>query len=512
MKLDEYKTNSGEVILYQGQLDFEILEELALGTGDIWHSSFEQGYKNVFPELVYQTATFFWYLNDFENLEQCVSWRVNPYAFAVRKSTWHRLKGFDMEYKNPQLQAMDFGYNAVRNSGAVVLYVKDLFTTTDVQKINISARDRNTFFIKNFKFDHAIFMLYRQGFWKWKEWDAFFYAKRNFKKSKSKPIIKPKVLKPIEGNPKVSYIIPTMFRQEFTLQLLEDLNQQFYLPTQVVVVDATPISLRDENLYNQKAYSFELIVKWQESKGSCRARNEAIDLCTGDYIVFGDDDIRVPSNFIENHIRFLQTNKAGACNGLDIRADHQKQNLQDLEDKLQQLGDKRWIAGCSQMFSNANSCVKSDYVKQLVGNDVNFDGGYGEDSDFGLSLSKIGVAVLHNPFSVNLHLKPPTGGYRFWGKQAKIKGKKRKIQPWELDTPVKWITPVPSPTVMYGIVKHFSPQQVIEYKQKYFFLYLFKGAKSTFLYRFIRLPYKNIQFNKSLFYAKKLVALGKRTQ
>jgi hypothetical protein len=31
------------------------------------------------------------------------------------------------------------------------------------------------------------------------------------------------------------------------------------------------------------------------------------------------------------------------------------------------------------------------------GNDVNFDGGYGEDSDFGMSLSKIGVIVLANP-------------------------------------------------------------------------------------------------------------------
>lgn len=512
MKLDEYKTNSGEIILYVGQPNFEKLEQLALGTGDIWHSSFEQGYKNVFPELVYQTATFFWYLNDFEELEQCVSWRVNPNAFAVRKTVWDTLNGFDTEYKNPQMQALDFGYNAVRNSGAVALYVKDLFATSEIEKINITTRDRYTFFIKNFKLDHALFMIYRQGLWKWKEWDAFFYAKKNLKKSKLKAKVKPKVLNAIEGNPKVSYIIPTMFRQEYTLQLLEDLSQQSYLPAQVVVVDATPINNREESLYSQKEYSFELIVKWQESKGSCRARNEAIDLCTGDYIVFGDDDIRVPSNFIENHIRFLQTNKAGACNGLDIRADHQKQNLQDLEDKLQQLGDKRWIAGCSQMFSNANSCVKSDYVKQLVGNDVNFDGGYGEDSDFGMSLSKIGVAVLHNPFSVNLHLKPPTGGYRFWGTQAKIRGKKRKSQPWELDTPVKWITPVPSPTVMYGIVKHFSPQQVIEYKQKHFFLYLFKGAKSSFLYRFIRLPYKNIQFNKSLFYAKKLVALGKRTQ
>lgn len=512
MKLEEYKTNSGEIILYQGHPDFEILEELAMGTGDIWHSSFEQGYKNVFQELVYQTATFFWYLNDFDAYGQCVSWRINPNAFAVRKTVWDLLNGFDSDYENLQLQALDFGYNALRNLGAVPLYVRDLFAITDIQEIHISTRDRYIFFIKNFKLDHAIFMIYRQGFWKWKEWDAFFYAKRNFKKSKVRPIVKPRVLNAVEGSPQVSYIIPTMFRQEYTLQLLEDLSQQSYLPTQVVVVDATPMSNRDESLYNQKAYPFELIVKWQESKGSCRARNEAIDLCTGDYIVFGDDDIRVPSNFIENHIRFLQTNKAGACNGLDIRADHQKQNLHDLEDKLERLGDKRWIAGCAQIFSNANSCVKSDYVKQLVGNDINFDGGYGEDSDFGLSLSKIGVVVLHNPFSVNLHLKPPMGGYRFWGTQAKIIGKKRKKQPWELDSPVKWVRPVPSPTVLYGFVKHFTPQQVIEYKQKHFFLYLFKGSKVTFLYRFIRMPYKNIQFKKSLFYAKKLVALGKRTQ
>lgn len=512
MKLEVYKTNSGEIILYAGQPNFEKLEQLALEVGDVWHSSFEQGYKDIFPELVYQTATFFWYLNDFDTLEQCVSWRVNPNAFAVRKTVWDTLNGFDSDYENLQLQALDFGYNAVRNSGAVVLYVNGLFKTTDVQKIHISVRDRYTFFIRNFKFDHAIFMLYRQGLWKWKEWDGFFYAKSNFKKSKSRPIVKPRALNAIEGNPKMSYIIPTMFRQEYTLQLLEDLSQQSYLPTQVVVVDATPISTRDESLYLQKEYPFEIIVKWQESKGSCRARNEAIDLCTGDYIVFGDDDIRVPANFIENHIRFLQTNKAGACNGLDIRADHQKQNLQDLEDKLEKLGDKRWVVGCAQIFSNANSCVKSKYVKQLVGNDINFDGGYGEDSDFGLSLSKIGVVVLHNPFSVNLHLKPPIGGYRFWGGQAKIIGKKRKRQPWELDSPVKWIMPVPSPTVMYGMIKHFTPQQVIEYKQKHFFLYLFKGSKMTFFYRLLRMPYKNIQFKKSLFYAKKLLALGKRTE
>ena len=148
----------------------------------------------------------------------------------------------------------------------------------------------------------------------------------------------------------------------------------------------------------------------------------------------------------------------------------------------------------------------------LVGNDINYDGGYGEDGDFGISLLKSGAPVLHNPFSTNLHLKPMSGGYRFWGSQAKIIGKKRKKQPWELDTPVKWIRPVPSPTLMYQFYKHYTPAQITEYKSKYFFLFLTTGSNLTFIIRLLRVPYKLLQFERSVFYAKKLIDLGVRTK
>jgi glycosyltransferase involved in cell wall biosynthesis len=511
-ELKEYVTQSGEIILYNGNPDFNKLEILSRGAGDIWHSSFEQGYKNAFPELVYQTAVFFWYLNDFDNLDQCVSWRVNPNAFAVRKSVWQITKGFDSDYENYQMQALDFGFQCIRFLGGVPLYVKDLFSLSEKENILISQKDRHLFFRKNFKTSHAVYMIYRLGLWKISEWKSLFYAKNKYKKKVWTATIPPRKLLDIQGNPSVSYIIPTMFRQEYTLQLLGDLANQKYKPTQVVVVDATPQSDRDETAYQQRGYPFELKVIWQQSKGSCRARNEAIALCSGDYIVFGDDDIRIAADFIENHIRFLQTYDVGACNGLDIRADHHKQDLKDLDDKLTRLDGSLFIAGSTQMFSNANSCVKREFVNQLVGNDINFDGGYGEDSDFGMSLSKIGVTVLANPFSVNLHLKPPSGGYRFWGTQAKIVGKKRKLQPWELNTPVKIVRPVPSPTIMYGIIKQFTPQQFIEYKHKHFSYYLFGGSKFTLLYRLLRLPYKIIQFKKSVFYAKNLINLGIRYQ
>lgn len=507
----EFLNSKNEIIYYTGNPNFSMLESLSTGTGDLWHSSFEQGYKNAFPEIVYFSAAFFWYVNDFDNLEQCVSWRVNPEAFAIRKSVWDSLNGFDKQINNKSLQAIDFGYNLLKNSAGIPLYVKNLYTDTNNTLLKINSLDRHIFYRKNFKTEHAVYMNFRIGFWKLNEWRNLFKA-RKYEFRKKYPVVKPRTLNKIKENPSVSYIIPTMLRQDFTLILLNDLKNQTYLPNQVVVVDATPEEKRDVSLYNPDNYPFEVIFKWQTTKGSCRARNEAIELCTGDYIVFGDDDVRIPADFIENHIKFLQTYNAIACNGLDIRADHQQQNLKDLEVKLNKIAYDRYKAGVALCFSNANSCVKREYVNKLEGNDINFDGGYGEDSDFGLSLVKLGIPVLYNPFSANLHLKPPTGGYRFWGNQSKLKGKKRKTQPWELDEPVKNIVPVPSPTVMYFIHKHFNTEVTKEYAIKYFVLYLTRGKIAELPFKLINLPYKILQYKKSVFYAKKLIALGKRTK
>lgn len=509
IQLKEYITATGEIIVYNGTPNFEKLEQLSKGFGDIWHSSFEQGYKNAFPEVVFQTIAF--YTRDFDNLSECVSWRINPNQFAARKSVWDSLKGFDLDYLGVQMQAIDFGFRAI-NYGAIPLYVKALFDSQIKETIAISPKDRYTFFIKKYKVDHALFMLYRKGIWKLREWTAFFYAKKNFKLAIDSSLYPCRTLQPLQGNPSVSYIIPTMMRQGYTLKLIEDLANQSHKPAQVVVVDATPPNERDEALYNFKDFPFEIIVKWQESKGSCRARNEAIELCTSDYIVFGDDDIRIPPNYIENHIRFLQTYNANACNGLDVRADNESQTLDDLHAKLQGMGSSRYLTGVTQVFNNANNCVKRVYVNKLVGNDVNYDGGYGEDNDFGLSLIKFGIVVLQNPFSANLHLKPATGGYRFWGKQATIIGKKRKQQPWELDTPVKWIRPLPSPTIIYYNLKQYDDQMLAEYRSKYLANYLFKGPVWSFPLRLANLPYRQLQFAKAVFYAKRLIQLGKRTK
>ena len=511
MTLKEHITSNGERLLYCGSPNVNHFDELAQGAGDLWHSSFEQGLKNAFPEIIYQTAVHWWYLNDFDNVSTAVSWRINPRAFVVRKSVWERLGGFDTIYESELMRAFAFGINLLRNQGGIPLYIEGLFVNEESVNSNVPTIDRYRYYRKHFKARHSTYMLLRKyGKFVFSEFKAFQQAKKEVSFQTYYKTIPVRELEAIEGKPTVSVIIPTMFRQDYTAQLLKDYANQNYPILEAIVVDATPQDERDEDFYKTLDLPFKLEVKWQTTRGSCRARNEAIDKCQGDYIIFGDDDIRVPSNFVENHIRLLQSYNAKACNGLDIRAEHHEQNLEDLERLYEHTNPWRKLSGASSSFSNANSCVERRFVNQLVGNDINYDGGYGEDGDFGMSLAKLGLVVLHNPLAMNLHLKPPSGGYRWWNSQALILGKKRKKQPWELEHPVKNIVPKPSPTVMYQKVKHYKPEQIKEYRNKYLFLYLFKGDKLGVLWRIIKLPYRMLQFKRSLFYAKNLHKLGVR--
>jgi len=497
IEFNTYTTSNGEVLLYNGEPNLERLDELSEGPGDLWHSSLDQGFENCFEDLVYQTAVYWWFLNDFEDLDSAVNWRLNAHNFVLRETVWNAMNGFDDNYSDDIIRGLDFGFNLMRNYGGVPIYVKSLFLKKQFDA-SISAEDRYLFFLKNFKRHHSYYMMIRKGVFNlFSEYKALNTASKKIQKIQNK-IIEPRPLNEIEGKPTVSLVIPTMKRQQFTELLLNDHNKQTYLIKEAIIVDATPKDERDAKFYNPDNFKFDIKLKWQTTKGSCRARNEAINMCTGDYIIFADDDIRVLPDFVENHIKILQTYKASACNGLDIMASNMNQDLYDLKKRLSYLDNQRWKVGVSPTFSNANSCVKRTLVNELIGNDVNFDGGYGEDADFGLRIIKKGEVLIHNPFSPNLHLKPPVGGYRFWGNQSKIIGKTRKLQPWELDEPVKYFRPIPSPTITYGILKHFKPLQVKEWRIKHIFIYLFKGDKKTFLWRLLLLPYKQLQFNKFL--------------
>jgi GT2 family glycosyltransferase len=510
LQLKEYKARNGESLLYTGEPDLSLLDGLAEGAGDLWHSSLDRGYCNAFHEIVYQTHIAWWYVEDFQGVNSCINWRVDPTGFVVRKAVWEYFGGLNISYRSSIMAAFAMGYDMIKN-GAVPMYYKGLFPENQNHTHSIPVSDKFQFFVHKFRWPHALYLLMRAGLfnpiWHLAFWKAFVGNKRD----RIKGFNRFQQLNSIQGKPSVSYIIPTMMRQSMTLQLLQDLANQSYTPTEVIIVDATPEQDRSAGIYLQNEWPFHLQVVWQTSKGSCRARNEGIERSTGDYIVFGDDDIRIPSDFIENHIRFMQTYQVDACNGLDIRADHPAQDLNDLSKKRSEyFQSTAALAVVSNNFNNANSCISRKVLDEVPGNDINYDGGYGEDSDFGLSLVKKGYLLLHNPFSVNLHLKPPAGGYRFWGAQSKIVGRKRKRQPWEINRTVGLIRPVPSPTIMYYALKHFGSITVNEYKIKNIFNYLTSCKWWVTPIRLLLLPHRMMQLNKSLKFAMDLKSIGVR--
>ncbi|MFM7901936.1 MAG: glycosyltransferase family 2 protein, partial [Bacteroidota bacterium] len=306
LQLKEFITQKGEYLLYTGEPDLTLLDGLANGPGDLWHSSADRGYLNAFHEIVYQSHIAWWYVEDFQGVDSCINWRVDPTGFVVRKKVWEHFGSFNLSYQSDIMRAFSLGYDMIKNGG-VPLYQKGLFSKNDFKIQAIPDSDKFQFFIRRFRWPHALYLLMRVGFWNPLRHLAFWRAVLSFKRDHISGLTRYHQLNPIQGKPSVSYIIPTMMRQSMTLQLLHDLANQTYPPTEVIIVDATPEQERSSGVYQQTESPFQLKVIWQTSKGSCRARNEGIEQAKGDYIVFGDDDIRLPKDFIENHVRFMQT-------------------------------------------------------------------------------------------------------------------------------------------------------------------------------------------------------------
>ena len=105
----------------------------------------------------------------------------------------------------------------------------------------------------------------------------------------------------IQSKPVVSVIIPTLNRYEYLRDVLADLEKQDYTDFEVIVCDQSePIN---EIFYEGWNLNIHLIK--QDEKALWLARNRCIKQAKGDYILLFDDDSRVESNWIYNHLKCL---------------------------------------------------------------------------------------------------------------------------------------------------------------------------------------------------------------
>lgn len=107
----------------------------------------------------------------------------------------------------------------------------------------------------------------------------------------------------ISDTVKVSVIIPVYNRAVKTKKLLDELvrQQEKYPQTEIIVVENG--STEDMGFLND----YDTIILKHSEKGISIARNLALDIATGDYYCFVDNDDWIPSYYLETvyeHIRY----------------------------------------------------------------------------------------------------------------------------------------------------------------------------------------------------------------
>ncbi len=253
----------------------------------------------------------------------------------------------------------------------------------------------------------------------------------------------------IHNNPLVSVIIPTLNRYEYLKDVLEDLEKQDYKNFEIIVVDqSTPF---------RKAFydDFELEIKliYQEEKALWLARNEAIKKSKGDYILLFDDDSRIESDWISNHLKCLDFFDADISSGVSLSV------------VGGEIPKNYAFFGYSSQLDTGNVLLKKDVFRDIGLFDRQFEKQRMGDGEFGLRAYLNGYKNISNPHASRVHLKVDSGGLREMGS-------------WDGFRPKNLLAPRPIPSVLYLYRKYFGnkrarlallktlPPSIMPYKYK----------------------------------------------
>ncbi len=225
--------------------------------------------------------------------------------------------------------------------------------------------------------------------------------------------------------PFLSLIIPTYQREAVLRATLRDVLRQEYLAYEIIVVDQTAAHEPDtEAVLAELDAAGKLIwlrVGWASLP---RARNVGIRQAQGDIVVFIDDDVQLPPDFLAMHARHYQREDVGAIAGRVL--DRQKlADSPDLSidllppeasdpaiawyhlDLVHTVKPQRVLSarGCNMSFR------RSLFIQHHLWFDERFRGSaVREESDVCLRLRATGCIIWYDPEAWLVHLGEETGG------------------------------------------------------------------------------------------------------
>ena len=236
----------------------------------------------------------------------------------------------------------------------------------------------------------------------------------------------------IKDKPLVSIIVPTLNRYHELKKILNDLEGQSYKNFELIVVDQSDEF--DASFY--KKFSLKITYIRQKNKALWKARNRAIKKSIGEYILLLDDDSRVSSNWIEEHLKcidyFCVKISAGASIGM------QNNSL------LKQISFFRW----GDKLDTGNTMLKREVFQKCGLFDTKFEKMRMGDHEYGVRCYINNYNIIYNPYALRVHTKAQTGGLRFFNQWDGIRG-------------IKVFTTRPVPSILYLTRKYWGTKATI---------------------------------------------------
>lgn len=228
--------------------------------------------------------------------------------------------------------------------------------------------------------------------------------------------------------PKITVLIPTIDRYPYLRVLLDQLRAQTLPVHEIIVVDQTETSARDLHLLRDFA-DLPLRLFVSDQPGQCRSRNLGLQHSTGDYIMFLDDDVEVPPDVLERHLRLLLYLKVEATSGVVYEPPQTSDAVANDQ------------VGLSTVFPMGITLLRRDALHASGLFDMAFDRRTREDHDLGMRVYLSGGLIVIDKRAPILHHHAPRGGLRAHSQRVntRIASRDRLIKPLLLNDSAAYI-------------------------------------------------------------------------
>lgn len=397
-----------------GAPDPELARTLLAGRGDVWHAGLMLGTQGQ-PGLIDFVAPVWVFNCDPPIDREATSWRVALAATLIRTNVVRELGLPQSEFETVPGALLEWGHRAITR-GALMRHVPALLAQSPIDEHNWAAE--NTPSIA----DELRFVAYRYGrFWaRWvagraaltgyapaaellRSWNTI-PARRPY--DEPAPYRHDRTLGRADlAAARVTVLIPTLDRHAYLQVVLENLRAQTVRPHEIIVIDQSAPERRDPTLAERFA-DLPLKLMFQDSPGQCSSRNAGLQVSTGDYVLFIDDDDELPPTLIEDHLTNLHRFNADVSSGV----------LHEVG--TEGLATAHQFVRAADVFPTSNTLVRRDVLRKSGLFDLAFNRAPRADGELGMRVYLSGAFMVLNQGISVMHHRAPQGGLRVHGARA----------------------------------------------------------------------------------------------